>query len=160
NAPRFKQVFDHKGRFIQREFDAGDGRKGYDIPRKDDGTAIILDPRNDENQLILQIHVLVQRFHNQLIDCGALAGELTGLDVAGIVDRVRREVVANWQSFVLNEYMPAILDKTTLDHVIQQIHVKATDPSHPEKQYGDLKHKPYKDLVTGRNVVRMPHEFA
>ncbi len=160
NAPKFKKVFDHKGRFILREFAAEGGRKGYDVPRKDDGTAIILDPRNDENQLILQIHLLVQRFHNQLIDCGALHNELHGLDVANIVDRVRKEVVANWQSFVLNEYMPKILDAATLQHVIQQIHIPATNPHHPEQQYGDLRHKPYKDLVTGKNVVRMPHEFA
>ncbi|HEV7503754.1 MAG TPA: peroxidase family protein [Thermoanaerobaculia bacterium] len=164
NAPKFHKVFDKKGRFIHREFDLEGGKKGFDVPRNDEGTATILDPRNDENQLILQIHLLIQRFHNKLIDCGALKTQLAALpdphDVGQIVDCVRREVVATWQSFILNEYMPAVLDSGTLQHVIQQIHVKATDPNHPEKQYGDLKHKPYRDLVTGKNVVRMPHEFA
>ena len=164
NAPKLQQVFDAKGRFILRTFDLGHGRKGHDLPRSPQGTATVLDPRNDENQLILQIHLLLQRFHNQLIDCGALADRLSALphphDVGEIVDCVRREVVATWQSFLLNEYMPAVLDGATLADVIAQIHRKATSPDHPEEQYGDLKHKPYRDLVTGKNVVRMPHEFA
>lgn len=162
DAPKFNEVFDKKGRFKLKAVG-----NGYDLPRHQDQTipdafpAVILDPRNDENQLILQVHILVQRFHNKLIDSGVLKDELKKLkDVGEIVDRVRREVVATWQSFVLNEYMRAIIRNEILDEVLEQIHVPATDPKKPQEQYGNLKHKPYKDLVTGKNVVRMPHEFA
>jgi len=43
---------------------------GRDLPRNPDGSAIIGDPRNDENQVIAQIHVAFLRAHNRLIDQG------------------------------------------------------------------------------------------
>ena len=43
---------------------------GRDLPRNADGSAIIGDPRNDENQIIAQIHVAFLRAHNKLIDEG------------------------------------------------------------------------------------------
>lgn len=178
SAPKFFKIFDKQGRFILTDVTNPEGVVvGADVPRitKKDvgkggvlpsqvGMAFILDPRNDENQLILQIHMLIQRFHNKLIDSGILANRLAQLpnpsDPGQIVDCVRKEVVATWQSFVLNEYMPAILLEHILHHVLDQIHKQSHDPAHPEEQYGDLKHKPLRDLVTGKNVVRMPHEFA
>jgi hypothetical protein len=69
----YNKVFDENtGKFIHREIRNDAGKViGYDVPRHDnkhdpnDGVAYIFDPRNDENQLILQIHILVQRLHNK-----------------------------------------------------------------------------------------------
>jgi hypothetical protein len=162
---QFENVFDGDGRFRLRPV----GR-GFDLLRDEDpksptyGMATILDPRNDENQLILQIHILLQRLHNKIIDKKVIVPGPNGLGnptaFFEFIGRVRAEVVATWQSFVLNEYMPTVLRKEVLKHVLEQIHVRATDVNDPQQQYGDLKHKPYRDLVTGKNVVRMPHEFA
>lgn len=154
-------IFNPDGTFQLRAIE-----NGYDLPRHTDEMipdtfpAAIFDPRNDENQMILQVHLLVQRFHNALIKSGCLRSLQGITDRDEIIDRVRKEVVATWQSFILHEYLPAITRPEVLQHVIEQVHVKATDPSKPEQQYGDLKHKPQKDLTTGRNIVRMPHEFA
>ena len=38
-----------------------------DPPRNADGTAMIGDPRNEENLLICQLHIAVMRFHNRLV---------------------------------------------------------------------------------------------
>jgi len=159
----FDKVFDKEGKFRLKKVG-----NGYDLPREDDGmgglAAVIFDPRNDENQLILQIHILVERFHNKLIEKGILKDKIKKLqnpkDPIQIAECVRNEVVATWQSFVLNDYMPAIIRNEVFTYVIEQIHKKATDPAKPEEQYGKLKHKPYRNLVTGRNEIRMPHEFA
>jgi hypothetical protein len=43
---------------------------GRDLPRNPDGSAIINEGRNDENQVIAQIHVAFLRAHNRLIDEG------------------------------------------------------------------------------------------
>ena len=48
----------------------------YDVPRvpandpdgRPEGTAIIADPRNDQTEIILQLHVAMQKFHNRLVD--------------------------------------------------------------------------------------------
>lgn len=169
------KIFDEQGRFrLKPVIDDAGVLRGYDLPRADEngrdvecsgamtktGTAYIADPRNDENQLILQIHILVQRFHNKLIDSGLLAAKLAGKDKREIVDIVRAEVVATWQSFVLNEYLPAIVNRDVLAFVLDEIHKVQTDVRKPQTRYGALKHKPQVDLVTGENVVRMPHEFG
>ncbi|HEY9376765.1 MAG TPA: twin-arginine translocation signal domain-containing protein, partial [Jiangellaceae bacterium] len=39
-----------------------------DVPRDDNGRAIIGDPRNDENLIIIQFHKAVIQFHNKLVD--------------------------------------------------------------------------------------------
>lgn len=113
-------------------------------------------------------HILIQCFHNKLIekldDYQKLKDQIAALpdpqDPIQIVECVRNEVVATWQHFVLTEYLPAIIRKEVLDFVIEQINIKETVAGKPEAEYGELKHKPYKNLVTGKNVIRMPHEFA
>jgi Animal haem peroxidase len=146
----YDKIFNPQGKFNLNAVGSG-----CDVPRntdvcKDDpnyGMAYIFDPRNDENQILLQIHILLERLHNKLIDNGFGIGA----NRKETIDNVRKEVVANWQSFVLNEYMPAIIRSDVLADVMTQIQ---------QPDYGTLKVKPYRDLVTGKNVTRMPHEFA
>jgi hypothetical protein len=38
-----------------------------DLPRSKDGTAIIADPRNDENLMIAGLHAAFLLFHNQAV---------------------------------------------------------------------------------------------
>ena len=39
-----------------------------DLPRRADGTAIVGDPRNDENLIIAGLHCAFLRFHNRAVD--------------------------------------------------------------------------------------------
>ena len=41
-----------------------------DLPRRSDGTAILSEPRNDENLIICQLHIAFMKFHNTLVDQG------------------------------------------------------------------------------------------
>src|SRR3954469_15634290 len=50
----------------------------YDVPRNAQGTALIGDPRNDENLIVDQLHLAFLRFHNRVVadvrdDLGTLA---------------------------------------------------------------------------------------
>src|SRR6202451_3503709 len=161
----YNEIFDAQGRFKLKAVDGVgcDVPRNYDVCQEDPnyGMAYIFDPRNDENQIILQIHILLERLHNKLIANGYVNDVLGSgpHDRKDIIEAVRKEVVANWQSFILNEYMPAIIRSDALNYVLTEIQKPAT-PGHPEAQYGGLNHKPYKDLTTGLNVVRMPHEFS
>ena len=65
-----------------------------DVPRNDDGTAILGDGRNDENLVIAQFHAAFLRFHNRLIDEGMS------------FSKARRETQWTWQWLILNEYLP------------------------------------------------------
>ncbi|HEY8213950.1 MAG TPA: hypothetical protein VIG36_07465, partial [Methylocystis sp.] len=40
----------------------------FDVPRNSQKTAIIADPRNDENLIVSQLHTAILRFHNAVVD--------------------------------------------------------------------------------------------
>jgi hypothetical protein len=74
------------------------GPDGRDLPRNPDGSAIIGDPRNDENQVIAQIHVAFLRAHNKLIDDGLKFKD------------ARQLMEWRHQWIVVHEFLPEILD--------------------------------------------------
>jgi len=83
-----------------------------DLPRTPDGTAIVVDPRNDENLIIAQMHVLHAKFHNCVLDL--LARRLVssqGLAPGGGSDlfrQARRFVTWHYQWLVLYDFLPRI----------------------------------------------------
>ena len=103
-----------------------------DLPRTATGTAIIGDGRNDENQVISQIHVAFLRAHNALIDQGM------GLGAA------RQELQWRYQWIVVHEFLPEILDPDVYLDVFRPDGTIVT-------RYYDPKH--------ARDAV-MPVEFA
>lgn len=132
------------------------GRNAYDLPRWMDkkapdrvGSAWIYDPRNDENQLVLQIHILLMRVHNKLADmmkpppplpdCSTFANP-TAEEMA-CTNELRKQVVCIWQSVLLNDFLPRVCKQEILDKVRA-----------PGYQFH------YKPDATG--LLKMPHEFA
>ena len=78
-----------------------------DFRRVDTGSgkvALIGDPRNDENGLIAQLHLLFLRYHNKVL-----------ADVAGgDFEKARRHVRWHYQWIVRHEFLPAIVDDDAL----------------------------------------------
>jgi hypothetical protein len=68
-----------------------------DLPRNRQGRALIGDPRNDENAIISQLHLLFLRFHNRIVD------ELGSFEAA------QRLVRRHFHFIVLREYLPTVL---------------------------------------------------
>src|SRR4051812_17661139 len=64
-----------------------------DLPRDPDGTAILVEPRNDENQIIAQEHIAFAKAHNRLIDLGAS------------FDEARSILTAHYRNIVLNDFL-------------------------------------------------------
>jgi Animal haem peroxidase len=71
---------------------------GRDLPRNADGSAIIGDPRHDENQVIAQIHVAFLRAHNKLIEQGMKFKD------------ARQLMEWRHQWIVVHEFLPEVLD--------------------------------------------------
>jgi hypothetical protein len=69
-----------------------------DLPRNDEDVALIGDPRNDENAIVSQLHLLFARFHNRIVDERKLSFE-----------KARRLVLRHYHWIVINEYLPAVL---------------------------------------------------
>jgi hypothetical protein len=89
-----------------------------DVPRNSQGTAIIGDPRNDDNLIISQLHVAFIKFHNTIVD--RLNSIDDGYKVKGASDFEKAQRLVRWhyQWLVLNEFLPAVVGKETLSPVL------------------------------------------
>ncbi len=111
----------------------------YDVIRDGMGNALIPDGRNDENQLILQVHLLIMRVYNLLIKNKHLSPI-----------EAQRETIFNWQSVVLNDHQASVLDADVFQEVIGDLDNYLQDPGQ-----NHLRYKPEAD-----GSLRLPHEFA
>lgn len=100
------------------------GPNGADLQRNEvDRTAIIGDPRNDENTLVSQLHLNMLHFHNavqRLVRSGTVnavwgrkADELP--DAIGDFEFARRLVRWHYQWIVVHEVLPKLIAPTPLD---------------------------------------------
>jgi Animal haem peroxidase len=129
-----KKLFDSKGRFRLKKHGTY-----HDLERDAMGNAFISDKRNDENQLILQVHLLIMRTHNTFIASGLSLME------------AYTETLFNWQSVLLTDYLTRVLDQDVYADQLVQIQ---------QPNFGNFRYKPYLNLTDNSFVARMPHEFA
>jgi len=105
-----------------------------DLPRTSDGTAIIGDPRNDENMMISGLHAAFILFHNRVVDYirdygaaslmqGAEAGmpmEETEFEALSSTTftQARRIVTWHYHWIILNEFLPLIVGSTLMINLL------------------------------------------
>lgn len=89
----------------------------YDVPRvAGTQTAIIGDPRNDENLIVSQLHQTMLRFHNKVVDLFELAG------VPGdIFDQARTVVTHHYQWAVVNDYLRRVCGDAAVDDALASV---------------------------------------
>jgi len=85
---------------------------GFDVPRQNDGTAIIADMRNNENINVSQLHCAFLLFHNKV--AAALPAALSK-DQRYI--RARQLVRWAYQYIVLNDYLPNVCDPVVVNDI-------------------------------------------
>ncbi len=78
-----------------------------DLPRNPDGSAILVEHRNDENLIIAQIHLSFLRLHNELMDQGMS------------FDEAHDTVVESYRYVVLNDYLPQIVGQDAVDKALR-----------------------------------------
>lgn len=95
----------------------GSADKGsMDLPRSTNGQAIIGDPRNDENRIVAGIHSSFIRLHNKFVDQVKRAHPRW--TKAQIFAEARRQTTWNYQSIILNDFLPQIAGKRAVDSVL------------------------------------------
>jgi hypothetical protein len=102
-------LFDHKTKLFRTVSIA----PGFDVPRQDDGTAIIADMRNNENLNVSQMHCAFLVFHNKV--AGALPASLSP-DQRYI--RARRLVRWAYQYIVVNDYLRTVCDPIVVEDIL------------------------------------------
>jgi len=89
-----------------------------DLARAPDGTAKVIDPRNDENLVIGQMHVLFTKFHNYALrllkNDQSLSPSPNGTPP---LEQARRFVTWHYQWIVLNDFLPNIVRMAILQDI-------------------------------------------
>lgn len=81
--------------------------KEFDLPRNVEGTALIGDPRNDENTVVSQLQATMLRAHNRFVD-----------DLKGDFEEARRQLRWHYQYVVVNDFLRRIVPKVVLDELL------------------------------------------
>ena len=85
-----------------------------DLPRQSNGTALIGDPRNDENLNICQLHLAFMKFHNVLVDHVRAQG--VGAD--DVFEGARRLTRWHFQWVVIHDFLPRVVGRSLLDQLL------------------------------------------
>ena len=83
-----------------------------DLPRDDAGHALVGDPRNDENVIIAQLHLLFIRFHNRVVEHVAATEGLGS--VIEVFVRARELVRWHFQWLVVNDFLAKVVGADTV----------------------------------------------
>ncbi len=85
-----------------------------DVPRMSNGTAIISDPRNDENAIISGLQSAVILFHNRVVD----QLRVQGVPAAQVFVQARRLVTWHYQWIIVNEFLPAVIGASMTQSIL------------------------------------------
>jgi hypothetical protein len=93
-----------------------------DLPRNADGSAILVEPRNDENEIISQIHTAFLLMHNKLVDSGLS------------FQNAQAVTIQRYQEVVLGEVLPHFVTAKVvtgeLNNTLKR-HYKPGNPNRP-----------------------------
>jgi len=85
-----------------------------DLPRNQEGIALIGDPRNDVHVLMSQLHVHFIAAHNELVDRLREDGVAEG----DLFDEARRALSWHYQWVIVNEFLPSLVGQELVDEVL------------------------------------------
>jgi heme peroxidase len=91
----------------------GKGFAAEDLPRNEQGRALVGDPRNDENLIIAQLVLLFIRFHNRVVD--DVRGKEADISSTELFGKAQRLVRWHYQWIVNNELLPLIVGDELVD---------------------------------------------
>ncbi len=89
---------------------------GFDLPRNNQGSALIGDPRNDENGIVSQLHVAFIALHNAVLDRAVqAAGQTTG----EVFKEAQREAQWHYQWVVAHDFLRRLIGDELHDALLR-----------------------------------------
>ncbi len=85
-----------------------------DVPRNQQGRALVSDPRNDVHLLISQLHLAFLKFHNRIVD---MLRE-QGVPAAQIFREARRLVTWHYQWIAMHEFLPLSVGEDLMNEIL------------------------------------------
>jgi hypothetical protein len=99
------------------KFKVGANGQFEDLPRNSAGTAILGDPRNDENLMLAGLHAAVLLFHNRAVDYIKARNSRTDDDE--VFDRARRLTRWHYQWMIVHEFLPLFIGQERTDKILR-----------------------------------------
>jgi hypothetical protein len=88
-------------------FDIGRNVNGdEDLPRAATGVAVIADPRNEENQIVGELHLAFLKYHNRVFSDVSVANP--GFTLQQKIDTSKQIVTNHYQWLVVNDFLSSI----------------------------------------------------
>jgi Animal haem peroxidase len=113
--PTFRGVKLLAGRNPQRDPVDGEDLDRQDLPRNEQGRALIGDPRNDENIIVGQFHLAFIKFHDRVVD---RVKEDKGLTGAELFEEARRLVTWHYQWVVVHDFLRRVAGDAIVNDVL------------------------------------------
>lgn len=124
--------------------------KEDDLPRNQQGVALIGDPRNDENLIVSQLQLAFLKFHNRALDWVKERRSLTGREA---FTEAQNLVRWHYQWVVLFDYLPRLIGNELANELLVKPNCDSSDADDRRYKFG-LKFYGWKDQPY------MPVEFS
>jgi hypothetical protein len=92
------------------------GGRFEDLPRTADMTAIVADPRDDENLITSQLHCAFMLFHNAVVDY--VRAQLHEDEHERVFEEARRLVTWHYHWIILHEFLPLFVGRAMMDDLL------------------------------------------
>lgn len=127
-----------------------------DLPRNEQGFALIGDPRNDEHAIISQLHLAFIRLHNKLVD-HVVAQGVQGEQAFAEAQRLTRW---HYQWVVVHDFLPRLLDPNVLASVFPPPKQGAAEGQDIRRRYYKPKKNAYIPLEFSVAAFRFGHSMV
>jgi len=89
----------------------------FDLPRNTQNTALIGDPRNDENLIVSQLHLGMLKFHNNV--CDFVVSEFGVTELDQVFAEAQRIVRWHYQWILLHEFLPLTCGESVVEDILK-----------------------------------------
>ena len=113
---RSPQLYGHQGSRIKLK--VGGNGQFEDLPRNSAGTAIIGDPRNDENMMLAGLHAAFLLFHNKAVDY--VKARDRRMDDDEVFDEARRLTRWHYQWMIVHEFLPLFIGQQRTTDILRR----------------------------------------
>lgn len=134
-------------------------RKGLaarDLPRNQQGRALVGDARNDENLIVSQLHLLFIGFHNRVVD--HVRRRSPRLRGAQLLEEAQRIVRWHYQWIVTHDFLRRIVGAEMADRVFAP-GVGSAGPT-VERRFYTWPHEPYMPVEFSGAAYRFGHSIV
>ncbi len=123
-----------------------------DLPRNQQGRALIGDPRNDENIIVSQLQLLFIRFHNKVVDRTRRNQRLQGAALFREAQRITRW---HYQWIVVHDFLERIVGKETAVAILKP--ASGSTPAQTDLRFFNPKNDPFMPVEFSGAAYRYGH---